>query len=51
LVDHSPRTTLSTDAVVQFLELAKEYALCQATKTRKSIKSGRRSVNNNGEKS
>jgi hypothetical protein len=51
LVDHSPRTTLSADAVVQFLELAKEYALCRATKIRKSNKSGRRSINNNGKKS
>jgi hypothetical protein len=51
LVDHSPRATLSKDAVVQFLELAKEYALCRATKTRKSTKSGRRSTNTNGKKS
>lgn len=51
LVDHSPRATLCTDAVAQFLELAKEYALCRATKNRKSTKSGRRSINNNGKKS
>jgi len=51
LVDHSPRTTLSADAVVQFLELAKEYALCRATKIRKPNRSGRRSINNNGKKS
>jgi hypothetical protein len=50
LVDHSPRTTLNTDAVVQFLELAKEYALCRATKPRKSAKSGQPSTNNKKKK-
>lgn len=51
LVDHSPRTTLNTDAVVQFLQFAKEYALCRDTKKRKSTKSGRRSINNIDKKS
>jgi hypothetical protein len=51
IVDHSPRTTLNKDAVVQFLELAKEYALCRATKTHKSTKSGHRSIKNNDNKS
>ncbi|MEQ1904535.1 MAG: hypothetical protein ABL888_10145 [Pirellulaceae bacterium] len=51
LVDHSPRATLNTDAVVQFLELAKEYALCRAIKNPKSTRYGHRSTNNNGKMS
>lgn len=51
LVDHSPRTTLNHQSVTQFLQLVKEYALCQILATQPTKASGIRSARNNNKMS
>lgn len=48
-VDHAPRARLCRQTVAEFLDLVKEYELC--TRTKKPIKSGRRSTKRRGKKS
>jgi hypothetical protein len=51
LVNHAPRAKLCTQAVVEFLDLVKEYELCPPTNTRKPDKSGRHSTKKRDKKS